>query len=96
MKSQKFTLRATVSSDQPESVLPVLVEMMGKESVNSKDGDFIVATVMEGTDPRELNRNLLSAIRKAEKKSRLRAEWQDEDGTVYRFFDHVLKKVIEK
>ena len=47
---------------------------------------------MEGDDVKELNRSLLSALRRAEKKTRLRAEWTTEDGTSYRFFDYVLKK----
>jgi hypothetical protein len=47
---------------------------------------------MEGESAKDLNRRLLSALRRAEKKTRLRAEWTAEDGTVYRFFDYVLKK----
>lgn len=45
---------------------------------------------MPGFEPRELNRQLLSALRRVERKTRLRAEW-DCDGVSYRFFDYVLK-----
>ncbi len=47
---------------------------------------------MEGESAKDLNRDLLSALRRVEKKTRLRSEWTAQDGTVYRFFDYVLKK----
>jgi len=45
---------------------------------------------MDGTDARDVNRRLLSALRQAEKKTRLRAEWTS-DGHIHRFFDYVPK-----
>jgi hypothetical protein len=45
---------------------------------------------MEGTDARDMNRRLLSALRRIEKRTRLRAEWTA-GGTTYRFFDYVSK-----
>ena len=47
-----------------------------------------------GESAKELNRSLLSALRRAEKKTRLRSQWTAPDGTVERYFDYVLKKVI--
>jgi len=60
----------------------------------SKKGDdeFVIETEMQGSNAKELNRPLLSALRKAEKKTRLRAEWTSDDGSTLRFFDYVLKK----
>ena len=49
-----------------------------------------VEGVMDGADGREVNRRLLPALRKAEKRTRLRAEWTG-DGQVCRFFDYVPK-----
>jgi hypothetical protein len=46
---------------------------------------------MEGASAKELNRTLLSALRKVEKRTTLRAEWTSDDGTSERFFDYVLK-----
>ena len=51
---------------------------------------------MEGSSARDLNRGILSALRKVERRTRLRAEWTDEDGQVYRFFDYVLKSTGRK
>ena len=50
---------------------------------------------MEGDSAKELNRSLLSALRKAEKKTRLRAEWTSDNGTTQKFFDYVLKKTTK-
>jgi hypothetical protein len=50
---------------------------------------------MEGASARELNRTFLSALRKVEKRTTLRAEWTSDDNTTERFFDYVLKKRIE-
>jgi hypothetical protein len=50
---------------------------------------------MEGASARELNRTLLSALRKVERRTTLRAEWTSDDGTSERFFDYVLKKTVK-
>jgi hypothetical protein len=43
-----------------------------------------------------LNRTFLSALRKVEKRTTLRAEWTSGDGSISeRFFDYVLKKTIK-
>jgi len=60
-----------------------------------KEGDeFVVAAEMEGASAKELNRMLLSALRKAEKRTTLRTEWTSGD-TTERFFDYVLKKTVK-
>jgi len=45
---------------------------------------------MTGENARDLNRAFLSALRKVEKKTRLRAEWTS-GNTIERFFDYVPK-----
>ncbi len=50
---------------------------------------------MEGGSAKELNRSFLSALRRVEKKTRLRAEWTSEDGTVQKYFDYVLKRTVK-
>ena len=49
---------------------------------------------MKGESARELNRAFLSALRRIEKKTTLRAEWTH-DGLTERFFDYVPKGVRE-
>jgi hypothetical protein len=50
---------------------------------------------MEGASAKELNRTLLSALRKVEKRTTLRAEWTSDDGTSERFVDYVLNKTVK-
>ena len=45
-------------------------------------------------EPKELNRMLLSALKKVGKRTTLRAEWTSGD-TTRRYFDYVLKKTIK-
>ncbi len=47
---------------------------------------------MEGASARQLSRALLSALRKVEKRTTLRAEWTSSDNLTERFFDYVLKR----
>jgi hypothetical protein len=93
MVNKRFRLTARVSSSNPQAIRPVLEKFITKGSVKKMDDDeFVIETEMEGSNAKELNRSLLSALRKAVKKTRLRAEWTSDDGTTLRFFDYVLKK----
>ena len=87
-----FTLIARVSSANPQAIRPVIRKFIAEGSVEREGDEFIVKAEMEGADAKDLNRSLLSALRRVEKKTRLRAEWTSDDGTTQRFFDYVLKK----
>lgn len=101
MSGKTFHLIATVSTDNAAAVLSVLKEFIGKsgtvEKVRSKEspqtprGEFRVEAKLEGATAKELNRSLLSAVRKVEKKTRLRAAWSS-GGVIEQYFDYVLKK----
>lgn len=69
-------------------------DLLGDAAVGpgASRGLFIVRRELEGKNAKDLNRSLLSSLRRVEKRTRLRAEWTARDGTVYRFFDYVLKK----
>jgi len=89
--NKQFTLSATVSSDNPSAVKPVIEKFVGTTGVVSQKGDgFEVKAVLEGESARELNRRLLSEMRRVEKKTRLRSEWSS-GKTVESFFDYVPK-----
>ncbi len=92
MTSKRYYLRAEVSTDNSVAVKPVLERMIirGLVTGGEKEGEFRVQAEMEGSSARELNRHLLSELRRAEKKTRLRAEWTCE-GITERFFDYVPK-----
>jgi hypothetical protein len=97
MAKRRFSLRATVDTDSPELVLKALRKLLGEGAVErgAKPGEFVIKKVVEGGSAKDLNKTLLAALRREEKRTRLRAEWTAQDGTVYRFFDYVLKRVAE-
>lgn len=92
MGAKRFVLRARVSTDDPAAIRPVLERLVSSGKVGSGDaaGEFRVEAEMEGPSARDLNRSLLSELRRAEKRTRLRAEWTA-DGVTERFFDYVPK-----
>ena len=92
MAGRRFRLSARVSSANRASVRTVLEELLPAGSLSELEGELLVDAELEGATAKELNRALLSALRKVEKKTRLRAQWTTADGTTQSFFDYVLKK----
>ncbi len=86
----KLRLEARVSSDSPRAVGRFLVGKFGATSVTRDDNDWIVRAEVERASARDANRELLSEIRRVERKTTLRAEWTA-GGSVERFFDYVSK-----
>ena len=95
MVTKHFKVVARVSSSNPKAIKPVLEQAITTGSVKEEKGEYIIEAEMEGDSAKELNRSLLSALRKVEKKTRLRSEWTS-GNTVQRFFDYVLKKTETK
>ncbi|MGD0645998.1 MAG: hypothetical protein ABSA75_13920 [Candidatus Bathyarchaeia archaeon] len=92
MLEKKFKLFARVSSTTPSAIKPVLERIIGNVgSIKPTDDGFEVKAEFKGESARDLNRLLLSELRKAEKKTRIRAEWTYED-TTEKFFDYALKQ----
>ena len=91
MVEKRFNLSARVSSDDPSAIKPVLKRVIGTAGTikHTEDG-FEVKATLKGESARDLNRMLLSEMRRVEKKTRLRAEWTFGD-TTERFFDYVPK-----
>ena len=89
--NKRFRLTARVSSSSPQAIKPVLEKFITNGSVKKEGDEFVIEAEMQGSNAKELNRSLLSELRKEEKKTRLRAEWTSTDGTTLRFFDYVLK-----
>ena len=91
----KLKLKARVNRSDARTIRHALGQLSAEGSVKKAGNEFVVEAEMEGASARELNRMFLSALRKVEKKTTLRAEWVSEDGTTERFFDHDLKKTIK-
>lgn len=88
----RFQLRASVSTANPQAVRPLLVQRLPGATVTltGDPSELVVRAEVEGSDARTLNRDLLTDLRRIERRTRLRAEWSAE-GTTERFFDYVPK-----
>jgi hypothetical protein len=89
-----FKLKARVNRSSARTIRHALNQLAAKGSVSKAGDEVLVEAQMEGASARELNRRLLSALRKVEKRTTLRAEWTSDGDTTERFFDYVLKKTI--
>lgn len=90
MANRKFSLVARVSTENSKAVKRVLEAFVPNGSITAAEGGFLVQAEFRGTSARELNRTLLSTMRRVERQTRLRAEWTS-GGTTERFFDYVPK-----
>ncbi|MGD0352310.1 MAG: hypothetical protein ABSB38_02255 [Dehalococcoidia bacterium] len=91
MAQRKFRLRANVSSDNLAVIKAALERIIAnKGTIRQTDQGFEVEADLEGESARVLNRMILSELRRAEKRTRIRAEWTSGDATE-RFFDYVPK-----
>ena len=91
MPETKFSLSAKISSDNPSAIKPILESVIGsKGTIKSIDDGFEIQVELEGESAKDLNRTLLSEMRRVEKRTRLRAEWSS-GKTVQKFFDYVPK-----
>ena len=80
MTHRKFRLRANVSSDNPSAVKPTLERIIAdKGTIRPTEQGFEVEAELEGESARALNRKILSELRRAEKRTRIRAEWASGD-----------------
>lgn len=95
MITKNFTLSARVSTDNPVKIKPILEKLIGsKGTISPTEDGFEIKAEMLGESAKDLNRMLLSEMRKVEKKTRLRAEWVS--GNIKeKFFDYVSKGTIE-
>ncbi len=90
-----FKLKARVGRSDARTIQQALDQLAAKGSIKEAADGFMVEAEMEGASARELNRTLLSALRKVQRRTTLRAEWTSGDGTTERFFDYVLKKATK-
>ncbi len=74
MAQKKFRLSARLNSDNPSGIRPILKRLIsGKGTMKSIENGFEVEADLEGESARALNRMLLSELRRAEKRTRIRA-----------------------
>jgi len=91
----KLKLKARVSRSDARTIRHALEQLSAEGSVRKAGDEFVVEAEMEGASARELNRTFLSALRKVEKRTTLRAEWNCDGGISERFVDYALKKTTK-
>ena len=90
-QKKNFSLAARISTDNPTAINIVLRKAVPQGVIEeTADHEFLVKAEFIGENARDLNRSLLSELRRVEKKTRLRAEWTS-GNTTERFFDYVPK-----
>jgi hypothetical protein len=77
----KFKLTARVNRSDAKTIRYALEQLPAKGSVRKEGNEFVVEAEMEGASAKELNRTLLSTLRKVEKRTTIRAEWTSVDTT---------------
>jgi hypothetical protein len=91
MAERKFSLVARISTDNPTAINIALRKAVPQGVIEETgEHEFLVKAEFVGENARELNRSLLSELRRVEKRTRLRAEWTS-GNTTERFFDYVPK-----
>lgn len=87
---RKSSITASISSAAPRELRPVLERLITGTIKATPDG-FQVEGTMEGSSARELNRSLLTELRRVERRTRLRSTWTYGEA-IERFFDYVPKR----
>lgn len=91
MTPDRFHLVARISSESVSTLRPILSSILPGVSVRSDGVDLVVEGDLEGSSSKDLNRSLLSALRRVEKRTRIRSQWTGPNGVTERYFDYVLK-----
>ncbi len=91
----RLRLVGRISTDDPSKLRPALHEIARRYegTYRTTAEGFEVEFVREAPDARDANRELLTELRRAVKKTRLRAEWTH-GTTLERFFDYVPKGTL--
>ena len=92
MNSTSFKVKARIRRSDARTIQHALEQLAAKGSVTKAAEGFIVEAELEGASAKELNRTLLSALRKVQMNAKLRAEWVSSDKTIETFFDYTLRK----
>ena len=87
MSNATYAFVADIGTQNPERIEPILVNFIGVDGILRTDYGFRVRSTIEGPNARELNRKLLSLLRRVEQNARLEAEWTH-NGTTERFVDY--------
>jgi hypothetical protein len=89
---QRYIVRARVNTESPAEIRPVLRRLFptGVITLTGNPKELVLRAETDGENAQELNRTLLTELRRVERRTRLRAEWSS-GGATEKFFDYVPK-----
>lgn len=90
MGERLFTLVASIRTTDTAAIQPVLTNLIPHGVITPTAEGFRVEAELEGTGARDLNRMLLSALRRIDRRATLHAGWTSE-GTTEQFFDYTAR-----
>ncbi len=93
MTAKQFQLVAEVRSANLPDMRAALGQLLPGAEVEDTELGVRVHALLEGENAADLNRTLLSGLRRIAKRTSLRAEWTSEDESA-RFFDYVRKSSL--
>ncbi len=70
-----FNLHARVARAEAQTIRQALADLAARASVAAEGEDFTIQAEVEGPTAKDLNRRLLSALRKVHKRATLHAQW---------------------
>ena len=85
-----FTLAARIRTTDPAALQDVLTTLIPHGVVTPTSEGFRVEATLEGANARDLNRMLLSTLRRIDRRATMHAAWTSE-GTTERFFDYTAR-----
>ena len=91
MVQRTFKLSARISTENPSAIKPILERIIGSNgTIKPTQEGYEVEADLKGERSRDLNRTLLSEMRRAERRTRIRAEWTSRN-IIEKYFDYVPK-----
>jgi hypothetical protein len=90
MGERLFTLAARIRTTDPAALGAALTTLLPHGVVTPTAEGWRVEAALEGTSARDLNRMLLSALRRIDRRATLHAAWTSE-GTTEHFFGYTAR-----
>lgn len=90
MPRKRFSPVAQIRTSDPAAARAVLAVFAGHGSITESEEGLRIEAQLAGETARDLNRSLLSTLRRIDRRATLRAEWTAR-GITQRFFDYTLR-----
>ena len=90
-----FKLNARIIRSDAETIRQAFGNLAAKANITQERDECIIDATVDGESAKDLNRCLLSALRKVHRRATIRAQWTSTANLTESYFDYVLKKTIQ-